>query len=84
VPKDKCQPIKVTADEDLEEGMERTIDTSGCCPQEKLVCNKDICKKPACAPLDTEIVQGTEKNCCPTHRCGKLFLILSKRAIHGL
>lgn len=71
MPQEKCQPMQITADEELEEGMERNNDTSGCCPQEKLVCNNKKCKIPACEPLETEIVKGTEKNCCPAHRCGE-------------
>jgi hypothetical protein len=74
VPKEKCKPIEEPAVGDLAEGMERAIDTSGCCPRVRLVCNTKTCKKLDCAPLDIAIVKGTEANCCPTQRCGKIHV----------
>lgn len=73
VPKKQCKPIEKTIKQ-LQEGMELTIDTSGCCPREKLVCNPKNCKQLECAPLETEIVKGTEANCCPTQHCGNYFI----------
>jgi hypothetical protein len=76
----KCEPLQRTANQDLEEGMEITVNSLDCgCKEEKPVCNPKKCKPIDCTPLETEIVEGSEnKKCCPTHRCGKFsFYIIA-------
>ena len=56
--------------------MEITVNSLDCgCKEEKPVCNPKKCKPIDCAPLETEIVEGTEGKCCPTHRCGMSLVV---------
>lgn len=60
----------------LEPGMERLIDTSGCCPRVEMVCRVQNCPAPPSCPeyhtLETNNVTG---KCCPEYTCG-VFQIL--------
>jgi hypothetical protein len=81
IPKDKCPPVTSAKDfvfleegsmkTEMEPGMQRVINESGCCPHETFVCDKDTCPKKDCPTFHVlTVVPGTEKKCCPVQQCG--------------
>lgn len=62
----------------LEPGQKTVIDTTGCCPTSKLICDKSTCppKPPQCteAFYSVEKTQtATDKICCDIFECREYF-----------
>ncbi|KAJ3643777.1 hypothetical protein Zmor_026489 [Zophobas morio] len=67
-PVDECEPLSTTS-EPLEDGYVRTIDTSGCCPEAKITCDKSICPKPKQCQQYHTLKNETTGKCCPLYTC---------------
>ncbi|XP_013180497.1 PREDICTED: hemocytin isoform X2 [Papilio xuthus] len=70
-PASECEAIPPDSEvEIMEPGMERVIDSSGCCPRAQLVCRRDSCPKPPVCP-EFHNLNTTEQpgQCCPEHKC---------------
>lgn len=85
IPKAQCKPLEKLSSTEL--GFKNVVDTSGCCPVSKLICDKSLCpKKPAqCTEafyiLET-VKKATDTKCCDEFECRKfktwLFEFISK------
>lgn len=75
VPKDQCKPLqKYTLPLDV--GYKVLMDTSGCCPREKLVCDKSLCpsKLTECKESFYQVDKtktADDKICCDEYKCCK-------------
>ncbi|XP_068629642.1 hemocytin [Battus philenor] len=70
-PASECEVIPPDSEvEIMEPGMQRIVDSSGCCPRAQLVCRPESCPAPPSCPefhnLNTTTLTG---QCCPEHKC---------------
>ncbi|RVE53530.1 hypothetical protein evm_001900, partial [Chilo suppressalis] len=69
-PESECEHIPDESEVELEPGMKRVIDASGCCPRLRLECEPAACPRaPACPRFHTSRPHQDRGQCCPTHHC---------------
>jgi hypothetical protein len=76
IPKAQCKPVQNFTQ--LEPGFKAIIDTTGCCPISKLVCDKSLCPpKPAQCTEAFYVLEKTksadDKICCDIYECRKFL-----------
>lgn len=84
IPKTQCKPVQNFTQ--LEPGFKAIIDTTGCCPISKLVCDKSLCPpKPIQCTEAFYVLEKTksadDKICCDIYECRKFFFIPNTRKI---
>lgn len=75
VPKDQCKPLQ--SQQASQPGLKTIIDTTGCCPVSKVVCDKSLCpKKPSQCSEAFSVLEKTKtaggEVCCDEYECRKL------------
>lgn len=71
-PLSECEPLGKSS-KDLKPGEKLLIDKSGCCPLQKVVCDKKSCPTipKTCEQKFYELITSANPNeCCPTYKCG--------------
>lgn len=76
VPKSQCKPTQNYNTTKLEPGFKAIIDTTGCCPVSKLICDKSLCPpRPIQCTEAFYVVEKTksadDKICCDIYECRK-------------
>lgn len=66
-PVEECEPVLEKA-EPLEDGLVQTIDLSGCCPEAKIICKKELCPKAKDCP-QFHVLKNETGKCCPFYSC---------------
>lgn len=74
IPKNQCPPLQNSTT--TEKGFKTLVDSTGCCPTSKLVCDRSLCPvKPAkCVKefYEVQIVKTANKTgCCDEYECSK-------------
>ncbi|CAG9784020.1 unnamed protein product [Diatraea saccharalis] len=69
-PASECEHIPTDSEVELEPGMKRVTDNSGCCPRVRVECEPAACPRPpTCPQFHTLKPQQTKAQCCPTYHC---------------
>ena len=81
IPKSQCKPTQNYNTTKLEPGFKAIIDTTGCCPVSKLICDKSLCPhRPKQCTEAFYVVEKTksadDKICCDIYECRKFFQLL--------
>ncbi|KAL7040824.1 hypothetical protein ACKWTF_000531 [Chironomus riparius] len=74
IPKSQCKPTQNYNTTKLEPGFKAIIDTTGCCPVSKLICDKSLCPpRPIQCTEAFYVVEKTksadDKICCDIYEC---------------
>jgi von Willebrand factor len=69
-PVEECEPTDTPTEQPLKDGYVKTIDDSGCCPEVKIICKKELCPKPKpCQQYHTLKNETGTGECCPLYTC---------------
>ncbi|XP_050345304.1 hemocytin [Nymphalis io] len=70
-PESECEKLPDESEvEMLEPGIERVVDTTGCCPRAELVCVPQNCPRPpTCQKYHTLETTNVTGQCCPEYKC---------------
>ncbi|CAH2073181.1 unnamed protein product, partial [Iphiclides podalirius] len=70
-PASECEPIPPDSEvEIMEPGMQRLVDSSGCCPRAQMVCRPESCPTPPqCGNFETLNRRNDSARCCPSYEC---------------
>jgi von Willebrand factor len=69
-PVEECEPTDTSTEQPLKDGYVKTIDDSGCCPEVKIICKKELCPKPKpCQQYHTLKNETGTGECCPLYTC---------------
>ncbi|KAM3961249.1 LOW QUALITY PROTEIN: hemolectin [Aphomia sociella] len=70
-PPSQCEPIPNENEVDIiEPGMERLVDSSGCCPKVQFSCRPETCpRKPDCPQFHNLTTTNVPGKCCPEYKC---------------
>lgn len=71
IPKSKCKPVQNYTS--LEPGIKVVVDSTGCCPTSKLICDKSTCPaKPTSCSEEFYVVEkipSKAEECCEKFKC---------------
>lgn len=69
-PKDECEKIDAQLRLPTEEGYERVVNNSGCCPVVEVVCKPETCPPPKSCPQFYTLKEDSQsEKCCPVYIC---------------